>query len=102
MAGPPFSAIGQEAHLGLRDIERANIDQVSKLIPRLSQRLDVIENQSDVLATVFRRIEPFGGRKPGRPTRVRLEQVIADAFAVLRSEIADVKSRSTYRRRRQS
>ena len=90
----PLSAIGQEAHLGLRDIERApKIDQEPKLILRLSQRLNVIENQSDVLATVFRRIEPFGGRKPGRPTRVRLEQVIADAFAVLRSEIADVKAR---------
>jgi len=90
----PLSAIGQEAHLGLRDIERApKIDQEPKLILRLSQRLNVIENQSDVLATVFRRIEPFGGRKPGRPTRVRLEQVIADAFAVLRSAIADVKAR---------
>jgi C4-dicarboxylate-specific signal transduction histidine kinase len=36
------------------------------------------------------RIEPFGGRSRGRPRVVRLEQIIADAFAVLDAEIREV------------
>ncbi len=85
----PLSKISNEAHLGLRDIERARKDRV-RLIRRLSQRFGTINTQSDVLATVFRKIEPFGGRKRGRPVQVRLEQVIADAFSVLDTEIAEV------------
>jgi C4-dicarboxylate-specific signal transduction histidine kinase len=43
-----------------------------------------------VLTAIFRKIEPFGGRKRGRPAQVRLEQVIADAFSVLETEIVSV------------
>jgi C4-dicarboxylate-specific signal transduction histidine kinase len=85
----PLSKISNEAHLGLRDIERARRDGAG-LIRRLSQRFGTVNTQSDVLATVFRRIEPFGGRKRGRPVQVRLEQVIADAFSVLDTEITEI------------
>jgi signal transduction histidine kinase len=85
----PLSKISNEAHLGLRDIERNRRDGAG-LIRQLNQRLDTINTQSDVLATVFRKIEPFGGRKRGRPVQARLEQVIADAFSVLNTEIAEV------------
>ena len=85
----PLAKIGHEAHLGLRDIERIHKDK-EVLLQRLNQRLDTIKSQSEVLATVFRKIEPFGGRKRGRPIQLRLEQVIADAFSVLDTEIAEV------------
>lgn len=84
----PLSKIENEAHLGQRDIERVRKDD--DLRQHLLQRFIMIIAQSDVLATVFRKIEPFGGRKRGRPIQIRLEQVIADAFAVLESEIAEV------------
>lgn len=90
----PLSKIGNEAHLGLRAIKRAREDG-NRLVQRLRQRFGTIETQSDVLATVFRKIEPFGGRKRGRPIDVRLEQVIADAFFVLDSEIAEVGTKVT-------
>lgn len=83
----PLSKIGNEALLGLRDIART---QRVDIKPRLSGRFESIKTQSDVLATVFRRIEPFGGRKRGRPTEVDLEQVIANAFSVLDTEIKEV------------
>lgn len=83
----PLSKITSEALLGLRDIARANNNHLAS---RLHKRLETIKTQSDVLATVFRRIEPFGGRKRGRPTNVRLEQVITDAFSVLDTEIKEV------------
>jgi len=43
-----------------------------------------------MLSAIFRRIEPFGGRKRGKPEQIILEQIIADAFAVLQSEIDEV------------
>ena len=55
--------------------------------------MGVVDNQSDTLATVFRRIEPFGGRKRGRPVQIRLEQIITDAFAVLQSEISEARTK---------
>lgn len=85
----PLAKIGHEAHLGLRDIERAGKDK-NGLLQRFSQRFGAIVAQSEVLATVFRKIEPFGGRKRGRVSQIRLEQVIADAFSVLDKEIAEV------------
>ena len=85
----PLSKIGHEAYLGLRDIDRT-ADGNAEFIRRLRQRFDTIATQSNVLATVFRKIEPFGGRKRGRPVRIRLEQVLADAFTVLDAEIARV------------
>jgi hypothetical protein len=88
----PLAKIGNEAQLGQRDIERAREGQ-DGLPERLSQRFGTIIVQSDALATVFRKIEPFGGRRRGRPGRVRLEQVIADAFSVLDTEIARVGAR---------
>lgn len=83
----PLSKITSEALLGLRDIARGNYENLNS---RLHKRLETISTQSDVLATVFRRIEPFGGRKRGRPTNARLEQVITDAFSVLDTEIKEV------------
>jgi len=85
----PLAKIGNEAHLGQRDIERTRTGN-DNLLSRLSQRFGIINTQTGVLTAIFRKIEPFGGRKRGRPAQVRLEQVIADAFAVLETEIAAV------------
>jgi signal transduction histidine kinase len=85
----PLAKIGNEAHLGLRDSERTSKDK-NDLLQRYSHRFGTIVAQSEVLATVFRKIEPFGGRKRGRPSQVCLERVIADAFSVLDKEITEV------------
>ncbi|MCJ7575777.1 MAG: ATP-binding protein [Dehalococcoidia bacterium] len=59
-----------------------------------------VNNQSDVLATLFRRIEPFGGRRRGRPARTSMETVVQHAFQVLEREIeqtgAQVELPNTY------
>jgi C4-dicarboxylate-specific signal transduction histidine kinase len=80
----PIAKIGHEAELGLRDIER---NRNGSLVPRLRERMAAIHGQSDVLAVVFRRIEPFGGRRRGRPKRIAIEKIIADAFDVVQTEI---------------
>jgi signal transduction histidine kinase len=82
----PLAKIGGEAELALRDIGRKD-EPSEELISRLRKRLNLIGKQQDVLATVFRRIEPFGGRRRGRPRPLALEQVIADSFAVLEGDL---------------
>jgi len=81
----PLAKIGGEADLGLRDIVRDEWPCV-ELVPRLGRRLELVQTQQGVLATVFRRIEPFGGRRRGRPVPHALEQVIADSFGVLEGD----------------
>jgi len=76
----PIASINNEAELGLSDSERT--EQLgSELIPRLKGRLIKIRKQGDVLSDTFKRMEPFGGRKRGRPTRLCLEEIVRDAFA---------------------
>ncbi len=86
-ARAPIAKINNEAELGLRDIRR---EDDGALVQSLERRLSLIDQQADVAATVFRKIEPFGGRRRGRPKRLVLEQIIADGFDVLATEIAEV------------
>ena len=81
----PLAKIKNEIDLAVRDVERIDAD-FSKL-HRLKERIVSLKNYADALATVFRKIEPFGGRKRGKPVTVRLEQVIRDAFSILDAEI---------------
>jgi signal transduction histidine kinase len=82
----PLAKIGGDADLALRQIARAELP-TEELVQVLRRRLEHIRNQHNVLATVFRRIEPFGGRRRGRPVDVVLEDVIADSFGVLEGEL---------------
>ena len=85
----PLAKIGNEALLGQRDIERTRTDN-GNLLARLRQRFGTISAQVAVLTALFRKIEPFGGRKRGRPVQACLEQVITDAFSILGTESAAV------------
>lgn len=85
----PLTKIRNEADLGLRDIDRSNNDSINNetLIEKLKGRIGSILSQATNLAGIFKRIEPFGGRKRGRPTKIKLEAVIMDAFSVLSEDI---------------
>ncbi|TYT26184.1 GHKL domain-containing protein [Luteimonas viscosa] len=83
----PLAKIRKEALLAQEDIAEGRLTGKS-LLEKLAARLSVIAAQSDVLATVFRRIEPFGGRKRGRPKQLYLEKIIEDAFGVCASQLA--------------
>ena len=41
-----------------------------------------------VLAQLFKRIEPFGGRKRGRPKDILIEEAIANVFSLYKNELA--------------
>jgi signal transduction histidine kinase len=84
-ARAPLAKIGTEAHIALRDLERQT--DSSRTTTAVKNRVSTIQKQAEVLGTVFRRIEPFAGRKRGRPQKSVLEDIIGNAFAVLHSEI---------------
>jgi signal transduction histidine kinase len=90
----PLAKIGDEAQLGLRDIARRELE-VETLIESLEKRLTRIGSQQNVLAGVFRRIEPFGGRRRGRPSPRAVEQVIAESVAVLESDFREIGAQVT-------
>ena len=90
----PIASINNEAELGLSDTAR--IEQVGReIVARLSGRFTTIRKQGDILATAFRRMEPFGGRKRGRPAQLYLEEVIRDAFGVFNAEIERLNIKTT-------
>lgn len=85
----PLSKVVNEVQLGLRDLKHAHgVGQ--EFLGRLKTRFEVIDTQTKTLSTVFRRIEPFGGRKRGRPSQISLEQTIGNAFLVLEGELNEI------------
>lgn len=76
-----------------QQVLRLMYDAVDGNVQRRSiiQKLRTSRDQSDVIKTVVRRIEPFGGRRRGRPAQIILERVIKDAFDVLEVDISKVK-----------
>jgi signal transduction histidine kinase len=82
----PIASINNEADLGLTDIQQAHKFN-GELVPRLQGRFTTIRKQGDVLSIAFKRMEPFGGRRRGRPAQLYLEEIIRDAFAVFEDDI---------------
>ncbi|HKY54969.1 MAG TPA: ATP-binding protein [Anaerolineales bacterium] len=58
-----------------------------KPIPEIEVALTEIAKQGDTLHTAFKRVEPFGGRKRGRPQTLYIEAIIKDAFEIFTNEI---------------
>jgi len=48
--------------------------------------------QAELLATLFNQIEPFSGRKRGRPKTISLRKVTEDAKAIFASDIHDINA----------
>ena len=80
----PLAKIRTEVLEGRRALRRR--DPVG--VRGIRQALEVISTQADALAQLFRKIEPFGGRRRGRPREIPLEGVIRDAVDLLHAEIA--------------
>ncbi len=89
----PLLATRQAATLGLERIAKANAQteqgQCREVVLELERRLTTVQDQAGAASDVLRRIEPFGGRRRGRPPQIDLEQAIADAVALLGPAIED-------------
>jgi signal transduction histidine kinase len=90
----PIASINNEAQHGIADTERPE-QGGQGFAARLNGRFTIIRKQGDVLATAFRRMEPFGGRKRGRPSQLYLEEIVRDAFGVFTTEIERLGVKTT-------
>ncbi|RYY03766.1 MAG: sensor histidine kinase [Gammaproteobacteria bacterium] len=82
----PLATIQTEAGLGkecttewLR-LEGEKIIIEKKEIEVLDNGLNQVAVQANILRDVFRRVEPFGGRKKGRPKKYYIEEIIRQNF----------------------
>jgi signal transduction histidine kinase len=77
-----LARIDSEVHLLTKDIKKRDIDILS-----IRNHIDQINEGRNVLAQLFKRLEPFGGRKRGRPKEIILEESISNIFALYENEL---------------
>lgn len=75
--------IDSSAHLLGKELAKNEVDK-----KEVAEHLNNINEGRKVLAQLFKRIEPFGGRKRGRPKDIILEDAIANVFALYKNELA--------------
>ena len=73
-----------------KELKKETVDETV-----LKNNLELIKRERNVLAELFRRLEPFGGRKRGRPKEIILEKAINDIFAIHATEIETNKIKVT-------
>ncbi|WP_082016551.1 sensor histidine kinase [Cupriavidus sp. IDO] len=82
----PLMKIVSEAVLGQEDVDAVG-DGSHPIFSKIRHRFGSIEKQGGALRTVFRRIEPFAGRKRGRPAQLYLEEIINGAFDLMETRV---------------
>lgn len=74
--------IDSETRLLQKELQKNQIDENS-----ISKHLTAIMDQRKVLAQLFKRLEPFGGRKRGRPKDIVLEDAIKNIFELYKTDL---------------
>ena len=97
--GQPLLASQQAAFLGLEAVESVLGKPIEaayeRTLKELERRFTTIQEQTRVATDVLRRIEPFGGRRRGRPAQMKLEAAIAGAISLLDGEIKAIGAKVT-------
>jgi len=88
----PLAKVKNEIILALM-VFKSSTSYDESTIRSIESSLKLIQNQADVLSTVFNRIEPFSGRKRGEPGIFILEDEVKKGFNVLSSEISQIGAR---------
>lgn len=89
----PLGLLRGKAELGAEALEKALVDTMTdceKTLEATLKRLEAIEKHAEVLDAVFQKIEPFGGRKRGRPSTIVLEDTISDMFSLRYADLQEL------------
>lgn len=73
--GNYLNKIDMQATILTKEMKKAEINK-----EKISEHINNIQNLRKDFAQLFRRIEPFGGRRRGRPKAIVLEEVINNQF----------------------
>jgi signal transduction histidine kinase len=76
------------ARFGKRDLDKATLP-VEEKVTIAQDSMEQTAVQAQVLSSIFNQIEPFGGRKRGRPKETRTHDVIKNAIAIMQVEADD-------------
>lgn len=76
------------SRFGKRDLEKASLTSAEKIAIALESMAQTAE-QAQLLSSLFNQIEPFGGRKRGRPKDIQTRDVIQGAIAILQLDADD-------------
>lgn len=76
------------ARFGTRDLNKPSLNDSEKVGIALGSMTDTAE-QAELLSSLFKQIEPFGGRKRGRPKQISVSEVIDRAISILQQEADD-------------
>jgi len=85
-----LATIDTEAHLLSKEIGKKDFD-----MNEVKEHIKNINEGRKVLAQLFKRIEPFGGRKRGRPKDIIIEEAIANVFALYKTELTKLNIECT-------
>jgi len=91
----PLAKIVSESALGAEDIEEVGAP-THPILTKLNGRFSTLQKQADALRTVFRRIEPFAGRKRGRPAQLYLEEIVHGAFDLMSTRIRQLRVQTVF------
>ena len=84
----PLSQINSEAYLQIQNIGEYGL--TPSVADPIEDGFEYILKRGEILAWNFQKIEPFGGRTRGRPSRNSLESIIASAFDLHESKIQEL------------
>lgn len=76
--------IDLQVNLIVKALKNKNIDKIEYFVGN-------IQDLRKEFAQLFRRIEPFGGRKRGRPKRVFIEEVIKNQFMLYHTDLSRLR-----------
>ena len=77
-----LARIDSELHLLSKETGKKEIN-----IETAKEHIKNISEEKKVLAQLFKRLEPFGGRKRGRPKDIILEEAISNVFGLYKTEL---------------
>ena len=80
-----LATIDSEVHLLSKEVAKKDSDPNA-----VKEHIKNVNEGRKVLAQLFKRIEPFGGRKRGRPKDIIIEDAIANVFALYKNELEKV------------
>jgi len=87
----PIFAIKQATSLGIQALDgipKSVQSPLEGVLHKVRERFGRINDQAEALNTVVKRIQPFGGRKRGRPKPFVLEDVIRDTADLLARQMS--------------
>jgi len=77
-----LARIDSDIHLLLKEINKNDINRAAA-----KERIKNISEEKKVLGQLFKRLEPFGGRKRGRPKDIIIEDAISNTFGLFKTEL---------------